>query len=119
MKSAPGRSVVYTSTRAGGVPVSKATCVAEGRGAEGRGAWACCALTAAGCATSAAAPAAAPFRNPRRPKAFFFAILSTLLRVPTYPQFYYGPVFCSYPSSVDRVAECGSGETLARPKSGH
>src|SRR5262245_8957902 len=70
MKSDPGRSVVYTSVRGGGGLVSAAARAAPGSGVTGLAAcaawpaWAGCATE--GFATKAAAPAAAPFRNPRR-----------------------------------------------------
>src|SRR5262249_30735535 len=69
MKSDPGRSVVYTSVRGGGGLVSAAARAALGNGVTCRAA--CAACPGAGCAleglaTNAAAPAAAPFKNPRR-----------------------------------------------------
>src|SRR6185295_12693174 len=64
MKSEPGRSVVYMSTRGGGGLVSDATWAGEGGGAARRF-WTC-AFAAGGFATSPAAPAAAPFRKRRR-----------------------------------------------------
>src|ERR1700677_4796237 len=74
MKSEPGRSVVHTSTRGGGGAVSAAVCLAPGSGFGVAGRWtsaACCALAASGLATSAAAPAAAPFKKPRRSTEIF------------------------------------------------
>src|SRR5215470_17378407 len=70
MKSDPGRSVVYTSVRGGGGLVSAAASAAPGSGVTGLAACATC-PACGGCAiegfaTKAAAPAAAPFRNPRR-----------------------------------------------------
>src|SRR5215475_1905145 len=68
MKSDPGRSVVYTSVRGGGGLVSAAASAAPGNGVTGLAACATCCPGCAieGFATKAAAPAAAPFRNPRR-----------------------------------------------------
>src|SRR5207237_10415949 len=65
MKSEPGRSVVCTSTIAGGA-VSAAISLAVGDGALARLGSDCCACATVGVATSAAAPAPAPFKNPRR-----------------------------------------------------
>src|SRR5215470_10536349 len=69
MKSDPGRSVVYTSARGGGL-VSAAVRRAPGNGvaaaARACAAGAACGSAVEGLATSAAAPAAAPLRNPRR-----------------------------------------------------
>src|SRR5260370_33590873 len=76
MKSEPGRSVVYTSTRGGGGLVSEATKAAPGSGVVAR-AWAACAALGSattGFATNAAAPAAAPLRNPRRLTEPFFEL---------------------------------------------
>src|SRR5579883_2347633 len=80
MKSDPGRSVVYTSARGGGL-VSAAARRAPGSGvAAAARAWAGaadCAGAVEGFATRAAAPAAAPLRNPRRltePLAPFFEL---------------------------------------------
>src|SRR5580704_14712582 len=77
MKSDPGRSVVQTSTRGGGV-VSAADCLAPGSGvgvAGRRASAASCAFAASGFTTSAAAPAAAPaeapFKKPRRSTEIF------------------------------------------------
>src|SRR5262245_48545610 len=69
MKSDPGLSVVYTSARGGGGLVSAAARAALGSGVTCRAV--CVACAASGCAidgfaTNAAAPAAAPFKNPRR-----------------------------------------------------
>src|SRR5262249_1049245 len=70
MKSDPGRSVVYTSVRGGGGLVSAAARAAPGNGVTGLAAWpvcpACAGCATEGFATKAAAPAAAPFKNPRR-----------------------------------------------------
>src|SRR5215813_6990855 len=67
MKSDPGRSVVYTSVRGGGGLVSAAARAAPGSGVTGLAACpACSGCAIEGFATKAAAPAAAPFRNPRR-----------------------------------------------------
>src|SRR5213596_3422188 len=76
MKSDPGRSVVYTSARGGGGLVSAATRAALGSGVTGLATCPAC-RAASGCAiegfaTKAAAPAAAPFRNPRRLRGGFF-----------------------------------------------
>src|SRR5260370_40568208 len=65
MKSEPGRSVVCTSTIEGGA-FSAAISFAVGVGALARFGSDCCAWATVGVATSAAAPAAAPFKNPRR-----------------------------------------------------
>src|SRR5436309_9620721 len=82
MKSDPGRSVVYTSVRGGGGLVSAATSAAPGSGV-GAVVLACtgCGAAAEGFATSAAAPAAAPFKKPRRFTEPFFdlGIVSNLL----------------------------------------
>src|SRR5215471_7905084 len=76
MKSDPGRSVVYTSVRGGGGLVSAAARAAPGSGVTGLAAWpacpACAGCATEGFATKAAAPAAAPFRNPRRLTEPFF-----------------------------------------------
>src|SRR5438093_12277223 len=73
MKSEPGISVVYTSARGGGGLVSAAINAALGSGVAVRD---CAAWLSAGFATpgptSAAAPAAAPLRNPRRETEPFF-----------------------------------------------
>jgi len=66
MKSAPGRSTVYAPVRAGGGPVSEATCAADGAGADDRGGAAGCASTIGGLTTSAAV-AAALCRKVHRP----------------------------------------------------
>src|ERR1051325_7720417 len=69
MKSDPGRSVVYTSARGAGGEVSAATRLADGNVVPGRACavWAgACAPPAPGFATRAAAPIAAPLRNPLR-----------------------------------------------------
>src|SRR5207244_3785353 len=72
MKSEPGRSVVYTSTRGGGGLVSAAASAALGSGVVARACAACAAFASATtglpprAATPAAAPIAAPFRKPRR-----------------------------------------------------
>src|ERR1700722_14809291 len=76
MKSEPGRSVVYTSTRGGGGDVSAAASLAEGRVVVTPLLCASWAFRPPVSATSAAAPAAAPFRNPRRPPGFLPALLS-------------------------------------------
>src|SRR6516162_5678944 len=77
MKSDPGRSVVYTSAR-GGVVVSAAARRAPGNGVAAAvlvcAEAAACGSAAEGFATSAAAPAAAPFRNPRRFTEPFFSV---------------------------------------------
>src|SRR5260370_28899023 len=65
MKAEPGRDVVCTSTIEGGA-VSAAISFAVGVGALARFGSDCCAWATVGVATSAAAPAAAPFKNPRR-----------------------------------------------------
>src|SRR5262245_29076080 len=65
MKSEPGRSTILASS-AGGGPTSAASCAREGTTAAGRAGAASCAVAAGVFATSAAAPAAAPFRKPRR-----------------------------------------------------
>src|SRR5580765_735589 len=70
MKSEPGRSVVYTSTRGGGGLVSAATPFAEGRGVTDR-VWPFCGSAREGVATSAAVPRAAPFKKPRRSREVF------------------------------------------------
>src|SRR5262245_50202739 len=75
MKSDPGRSVVYTSARGGGGLVSAATRAALGKGVTALAPCPACAASAGaieGFATRAAAPAAAPFRNPRRSTEPFF-----------------------------------------------
>src|SRR2546423_34518 len=77
MKSEPGRSVVYTSTRGGGGLVSAAIKAAFGSGVAARACAACAAGSAiAGlplkAATPAAAPIAAPLRKPRRLTEPFF-----------------------------------------------
>src|SRR5438067_12497251 len=81
MKSAPGRSVVYTSVRGAGGRVSNATCRADGSGAVGRSVLLCWPGAAVGFAASAAAPAAARLKKLRRPNeaAFDFAILNPRL----------------------------------------
>src|SRR6516225_3797602 len=77
MKSDPGRSVVYTSARGGGV-VSAAAKRAPGKGVAAAvfacAAGAACGSATAGFATRAAAPAAAPFKNPRRLVSPFFEL---------------------------------------------
>src|SRR5215468_6249622 len=69
IKSDPGRSVVYTSARGGGL-VSAAVKRAPGNvvaaAVRACAAGGACGSAADGFATRAAAPAAAPFRNPRR-----------------------------------------------------
>src|SRR5712691_7955736 len=65
MKSDPGRSLVRTSTGAGGA-VSAARAASDGAVTERR-ASACCAIAAGGLAARTAAPAAAPFKKPRLP----------------------------------------------------
>src|SRR5437868_3238045 len=78
MKSDPGRSVVYTSTRGGGGLVSAATRAGLGSGVVARACAACAALGSAMAVLAApdpiraAAPAAAPFRKPRRLTEPFF-----------------------------------------------
>ena len=70
MKSEPGWSAVRTSVETGSV--SAANALADGNAALPRAAWVCCAFTSGVFATRAAAPAAAPFRKPRRFKGLFF-----------------------------------------------
>src|SRR5579863_8134037 len=65
MKSEPGRSAVSTSTEGETGPVSSASALAEGAVTARRLAG-CCAAAGLVPAASAAAPAAAPFRNRRR-----------------------------------------------------
>src|SRR5262245_43994561 len=65
MKSEPGRPSVRTSSDAGTVSVSAASAPA-GRASSGRRAVVLCCALVVGLATSVAAPAAAPFRKPRR-----------------------------------------------------
>src|SRR5215469_14546852 len=83
MKSDPGFSM--TRAPSAGAPASRAICAAPGpRDPAGAPAGAdplCCALVICGFAAMTAAPAAAPFKKPRRPNALFldFAI-STLLK---------------------------------------
>src|SRR5205809_3576911 len=77
MKSEPGFSMIRVLTCAGLGVVSAASWASDGCGAVAAGAaprCARCAFAAGAVATSAAAPAAAPFRKPRRLReAFFFA----------------------------------------------
>src|SRR5579872_2594353 len=75
MKSDPGCSM--TGVAAGRTaPASRVTCAPEGAWAPRGADPASCALAGSGLAANAAAPAAAPFRKPRRPTEFFvdFAI---------------------------------------------
>ena len=86
MKSEPGRSVVCTSTFTGG-EVSAATSFALRDGAAARRASDCCALAASGFTANTVAPAAAPFKKPRRSTEPFLdlAIFRPLTTSPFYP----------------------------------
>src|SRR5689334_2080711 len=82
MKSEPGCSMTCDGDGASRPPASRSNAAADGTGAVAFPPRFCAVRWAfAGvCATSAAAPAAAPFRKPRRPTDFFldFAIVSIL-----------------------------------------
>src|SRR5579863_7793456 len=68
MKSEPGWSAVKTSTSVATGSVSLASAVAEGTATLRRVSGAC--AFPGDCVTKAAAPAAAPFKKPRRPEGF-------------------------------------------------
>src|SRR5205809_5219505 len=76
MKSEPGFSMIRVLTCAGLGAVSAASWASDGCGAVPAGAAPRCAFAAGAVATSAAAPAAAPFRKPRRLREPF--LLSTI-----------------------------------------
>src|SRR5437868_2347955 len=81
MKSAPGRSVVWISTLEGGC-VSASIALALGGVAAARRVLSSWAARFCGFATIAAAPAAAPFRNPRRPTGNFLDFIVFILAGP-------------------------------------
>src|SRR5437870_12478369 len=80
MKSEPGRPSVSTSRDAGVVSVSAASAPA-GRGISATTGIGACSATAFEGAAKAAAPAAAPFRNPRRLSLLVLGVFMRILLI--------------------------------------